>query len=446
MAQFDTVVCRWHAQDRFAGVRQCARDRLAQTGGEGDVRVAKRPTHKWTFPARFRARAYGWKSSRLACQRVREAVSEIKKVARKDAVLAAEGAVRLIEKLSPALEQVDSSSGAIGSAVYRAIETLVDIIGNTPVDGKTRTKWLNRLWQAYQDDQIPYIENLGDHWGTLCASEEVASEWADRLLSITQRCLSPDREPGEFFCGSTACLSALLKSQRHEELLSLVQGDSRLLWHYRKFGVDALKAMGRKAEALQFAEDSRGLNQPDGAIDRECEDILISSGMNDEAYQRYGLYANSGSTYLARFRALAKRYPMKNKAAMLADLIETTPGEEGKWFATAKDLGFLRLALDLVEKSPCEPKTLNRAAKAFLQSDPEFALGVSMASLKWLCQGWGYEIAGVDVLNAFDSAVQAAERLGVASETKSKIQQVVATDTSPGMFVRDVLTRRLTLI
>ena len=55
------------------------------------------------------------KASRLACQRLREAVSEIKKVAKKDPVLGAEGAVRLMEKLWPALQHEDSSSGALGS-------------------------------------------------------------------------------------------------------------------------------------------------------------------------------------------------------------------------------------------------------------------------------------------------------------------------------------------
>jgi hypothetical protein len=54
--------------------------------------------HKWIFPARFRAGGYGWKSSRLACQRLREAVSEIKKVAKKEPVVGADGAVRLMEK------------------------------------------------------------------------------------------------------------------------------------------------------------------------------------------------------------------------------------------------------------------------------------------------------------------------------------------------------------
>jgi hypothetical protein len=64
--------------------------------------------HSWQFKARFRRHAFGWKSQ-PAIQRVREAVSEIRKAARQDGVLAADGAVALLERLSPALEQVDSS-------------------------------------------------------------------------------------------------------------------------------------------------------------------------------------------------------------------------------------------------------------------------------------------------------------------------------------------------
>ena len=42
--------------------------------------------HTWTFKPRLRARAFGWKGSHLACQRLKEAVTEIKKVARVDPV------------------------------------------------------------------------------------------------------------------------------------------------------------------------------------------------------------------------------------------------------------------------------------------------------------------------------------------------------------------------
>lgn len=63
----------------------------ARTGAHGP--------HRWEFKARFRRRAFGW-NSRPAIERVREAVSEIKKVARRDPVLAAEGAV-LFPSASP---------------------------------------------------------------------------------------------------------------------------------------------------------------------------------------------------------------------------------------------------------------------------------------------------------------------------------------------------------
>jgi len=101
-------------------------------------------TLKWQFSARFRRNAFGWKSD-TPILRIKEAISEIKLVAKKDPVLAAEGAVTLLEKLSPALEQVDSSSGALGSAVNRAIDALVAIIAKPEVDRPIRQRWLERL-------------------------------------------------------------------------------------------------------------------------------------------------------------------------------------------------------------------------------------------------------------------------------------------------------------
>ncbi len=129
--------------------------------------------HKWQFKARFRRHAFGWRSQ-PAVQRVKEAVSEIKKVARTDKVFAAEGAVSFLEKLSPTLEHVDGSSGAIGTAVNNAIEDLVPIIASAPADPKTRASWLDRLYEAHEQDEIPYIEQLAGWWGELCASPEVA--------------------------------------------------------------------------------------------------------------------------------------------------------------------------------------------------------------------------------------------------------------------------------
>lgn len=99
--------------------------------------MPKPAVHKWQFKSRFRRNAFGWKSQ-PAILRVKQAVSEIKKVARTDPALAADGAVAFIERVSPALEHVDSSSGAIGSAANSALAELVPIIAKAPVDVKTR--------------------------------------------------------------------------------------------------------------------------------------------------------------------------------------------------------------------------------------------------------------------------------------------------------------------
>src|SRR5439155_14547206 len=83
--------------------------------------------HAWAFTLRFRRAAFGWRSD-PAITRIKEAIAEIKTAGRKDALVAAEGAVLFLQKVSPALQNIDSSSGAIGNAVNRAIDALVPII------------------------------------------------------------------------------------------------------------------------------------------------------------------------------------------------------------------------------------------------------------------------------------------------------------------------------
>ena len=80
--------------------------------------------HAWTFALRFRRGAFGWRSD-PAIARIKEALTEIKTANRKAPMLAAEGAVLFLTKISPSLENIDSSSGAIGTAVNRAIDALV---------------------------------------------------------------------------------------------------------------------------------------------------------------------------------------------------------------------------------------------------------------------------------------------------------------------------------
>src|SRR5690606_38382481 len=83
---------------------------------------------------------------------------------------------------------------------------------------------------------------------------------------------------------------------RHQELLALLDKAPFKWWHDRRWGVKALSAMGKKAEAIRYAEESRGLNDPGWQIAQACEEILLSSGLLDEAYRRYAIEANQGTT------------------------------------------------------------------------------------------------------------------------------------------------------
>lgn len=60
-----------------------------------------------------------------------------------------------LEKRRRQSNKVDSSAGGIGSAVNRAIETLVLIITKADVSRAAREKWLDRLWDALQEDDMP---------------------------------------------------------------------------------------------------------------------------------------------------------------------------------------------------------------------------------------------------------------------------------------------------
>ena len=365
------------------------------------------PSPTWTFPARFRARAFGWKGTAPASQRMKEALAEVRAVQRKDPVLAADGAVRLIERIVPAIAEIDGSSGAIGTAVTRTVNALVDIIATAPAATKVRTAWLDRLWEAYNDDGYGYLDQLPDRWGDLCASPELANSWADNLAPTLRHAFS-DRT---HMRGSSAALSCLHAAGRHAEVVEIVALLQYEFWDHQRFAVQALVDLGRPEEALRYVESRTGPNDSAQAA-AACERILRDLGKRDEAYRRYGRHAHRASTNLATFRSLAKAYPEIAPSKLLADLVESNPGEEGKWFATAKELELFDDAIDLANRSPCDPKTLIRAARDFEQSEPMFALKAALTALRWLCAGHGYDLVGNEAYQAFDHALRAADRAG----------------------------------
>lgn len=396
--------------------------------------------HPWAFRARFRRTAFGWKGTKLAIERIHEALAEIRAVARHDPASAAEGAVLFLEKLSPALNQIDSSSGALGNATYSAVQELVPIISSAPVDAAVRMKWLDRLFDAIQDDDPPYIEHLGDHWGDLCATPELASVWADKLLP-TQRSVLLERKRGTyaFFSGTTLCYSALFKASRHDELLELLAMDPRPIWQYLVWGARVLSARGQVDEAIAYVREHAGTSTSLESIARFAEGALLKADRRAEAFDQYALLANQANSNLSTFRALAKKYPELAPDKLLGHLIASTPGEPGKWFATAKTLKLFDRATQLAWASPCDPKTLTRAARDHLIKQPDFAMQAALAALHWISMGHGYELTGFDAHDANRLAIEAAGIAQQSAQAQATIEQVLAADRPMSAWLRKAL-------
>lgn len=70
-----------------------------------------------------------------------------------------------------------------------------------------------------------------------------------------------------------------------------------------------LAKIGRQVEAIQYVENSKGLNAPLTAITQFCEEVLLESGFADEAYARHAVEATYSTTNLAIFRPIVKKYP-----------------------------------------------------------------------------------------------------------------------------------------
>ena len=167
----------------------------------------------------LRRRAFGWSGTAKAIDRLNAALAEVAAMARTVPVLAGGGAVLLLEKVSPAVCEIDSSSGALGSATHSLVETLVPIIAAAPVAAPLRQKWLDHLLAAYQEDEPPYIESLGMHWGSVYASPTLASRWADDLLPSVRGAIAERRRGVYAFSKvTTPCLSALFTAGRFDEL------------------------------------------------------------------------------------------------------------------------------------------------------------------------------------------------------------------------------------
>jgi len=396
-------------------------------------------TYSWEFKRFLRTRAFKWNSSALACKRLAEASKEIAAVAKKDPVLAGEGAVALCERLWPALQEIDSSSGALGNTVSNVVADAVTVLSRAPAPEAMRRRWLDRLYEAIEEDDVDFLGSLRLHWGRICGFPEIASEWADRTLRLATAEFT-ERDHFIYANDTLICLSSLLESGRDADLRALLSLNDVAHWRNEYFWCEALKRQGCVEDALDYAESlfKDSLNyQP--AITAYCEKTLIDLGRDDEVYERYGMRHRVDSTYLNHFRAIKKRYPRRDAEGILRDLIRLDD-EPGHWFAAAFRSGYIDIARDCARNGMVDPKTLIRAAEASVDENDEFAAVVSGRALELLVEGYGYEVTNLDAYQALQLFMTTARRVGQdPGETIRPLLASLIAQTRPDPYTKAII-------
>ncbi|MDP5064875.1 MAG: hypothetical protein NWQ24_09360 [Haliea sp.] len=76
-------------------------------------------------------------------------------------------------------------------------------------------------------------------------------------------------------------------------------------------------------------------------------------------------------------------------------------------------------------------------------------IGTAIAALRWLSEGWGYEVTSIDVVDAYYRAMDAATRLNKADEVSEQIRLLVEVNDNAGrqnaarQFVSQALQGRM---
>lgn len=223
--------------------------------------------YKWSFAPKFRKRSYPWNGTERASQQLKEAVREIRKVEKKDPELAAEGAIFLLEKIVPAIEQIDSSSGAIGATVHNTLQILFEIIGKAETTLVVRNQWLERIWETYQGDDSGFLDSTGDAWGRLCGhsdySRDLALQWAREM----EECSEERRKNGDdqryfYFRGEAIVLSCLLEVGIFDKVISLVEKWGHKSWYRRMYAAMAYQKQKKLCQGHLLCGGGPGPERP----------------------------------------------------------------------------------------------------------------------------------------------------------------------------------------
>jgi hypothetical protein len=102
------------------------------------------------------------------------------------------------------------------------------------------------------------------------------------------------------------------------------------------------------------------------------------------------------------------------------------------------------VAIELVNKSPTDPRTLIRASRDFAEKQADFAVSAGMAALHWMARGYGYQITAGDVLEAYSSVLNAARAKGLTeAQVKAQIRDVISEGDSGNNIILATIRDRL---
>ena len=102
------------------------------------------------------------------------------------------------------------------------------------------------------------------------------------------------------------------------------------------------------------------------------------------------------------------------------------------------------MAAELAARSPTDPRTLTRAARDYAEKQPAFALAAGLAALRWISLGYGYDITGADVLDAYSAVTQAAENAGLPTQqVNEQIREMIASTQPGNSLMKTILARHL---
>ena len=82
---------------------------------------------------------------------------------------------------------------------------------------------------------------------------------------------------------------------------------------------------------------------------------------------------------------------------------------------------------------------MTRAARDLTETEPRFAMEAGLAALRWIAEGYGYEITGLDVREAYDRAMRAAEIIGGRENALNRIRKLAAKDSDGGRILAAIL-------